>query len=404
MKRIALLIALLSAPALAGPSIVESGGYTLLPGLTLTKPSGLNALLIQTGALICLDGTTCSVNIRWDGSNVITSSALSLGGTVTSTVGNGTNGWAFSTNGARLDLGTGANDYFSSDATTISTPGALSALSFLGPASTTAQVFGQMADGAAAIGTKIGSNVTFANAAAKLVSVVNNGTEKSYFGIDGSLTITGVAANAGALNMIGGNKVCFNALCTSYMQDDGFGSITINAATNGSITQLFSTLTDFSNTGSLGTAGSGTGFSLVKQGVLRLWVDKITVARTALTAAATTQDVTVWTVPAKTRMINLIVDGTAAFDDGAGPISALTITCGKTAGGNEYLLSGSLFTVNTLGDATGEVGASLTSYFGDIPSWSGTTAVTCRFTSTGGNLSTLTTGSATFYLEMSTYP
>jgi hypothetical protein len=102
--------------------------------------------------------------------------------------------------------------------------------------------------------------------------------------------------------------------------------------------------------------------------------------------------------------VRLIADATVAFDDAAGPISAVTITCGKTAGGNEYLVSGSIFTINTLGDATAEVGASLNTYFGDIPSWSATTAIQCRFTSTGGNLSTLTTGSIAFLLEWIVYP
>lgn len=222
---------------------------------------------------------------------------------------------------------------------------------------------------------------------------------------DFSGTITSSVASGGnAIKQVAGSLHCLNLACTSAISDDGFGTVNISAVTNISTSQRFDTLANFNNTGSAGTAGSGTGVTVNNTGSQRAWVHKITVARTNLTAAATTQDVTVWTLPAKTRLVAVIVDGTAAFDDAAGPISALTITCGKTAGGAEYVLSGSLFTVNTLGDATGEVGASLTSYFGDIPSWSATTAVTCRFTSTGGNLSTLTTGSATFYLEMTTYP
>jgi hypothetical protein len=220
----------------------------------------------------------------------------------------------------------------------------------------------------------------------------------------GTITST-VASGSQAMNIIGGAKMCLNAACTSYLRDDGFGTVSLTAAVNIQQVQDFiQTSGDVSNTGFQGTNGSGTGLSLVKNGLLRTVVSKLTVARTALTAAATTQDITLWTMPAKTRMWRLIADGTAAFDDAAGPISAVTITCGKTAGGAEYLVSGSLFTVNTLGDATAEVGASLNTYYGDLPSWSATTTLQCRFTSTGGNLSTLTTGSVTFYIEWTVYP
>jgi hypothetical protein len=218
-------------------------------------------------------------------------------------------------------------------------------------------------------------------------------------------TITSTVASGGqALNIIGGAKACLNAACTTAILDDGFGTMNLNSTGGISTSQAIVSLTDYSNTGVVGTAGSGTGISTIKTGLVRTFVSKITVARTALTAAATTQDITLWTIPAKTRMWRLIADVTAAFDDAAGPISAVTLTCGKTAGGNEYLLSKSVFATTQMGTVTGEVGASLATYFGDIPSWSATTAVQCRWTSTGGNLSTLTTGSATFYLEWTNYP
>jgi hypothetical protein len=154
-----------------------------------------------------------------------------------------------------------------------------------------------------------------------------------------------------------------------------------------------------------GTAGSGTGITTGRTAALQHYVHKITVARTALTAAATTQDVTIWTVPAKTRVLRMVEDVTAAFDDAAGPISAVTTTCGTSAGGAQYLASGSVFSVNTLGDVAAEIGAGLTSAtVADIPSFSATTAIQCRWTSTGGNLSTLTTGSSDFYIEAVTYP
>jgi hypothetical protein len=217
-------------------------------------------------------------------------------------------------------------------------------------------------------------------------------------------TITSTVASGGqAINLTGGAKLCMNTACTDYFSDS-FGTLTWNVVNTQILQDLIQAAGDFSTIGAIGTAGSGTGFSTIKSGLLRSVVQKITVARTALTAAATTQDLTIWTIPAKTRLSRVIADVTAAFDDAAGPISAVTMTCGKTAGGAEYLVSGSVFTTTTLGDATAEVGASLNTYFGDLPSWSATTAVQCRFTSTGGNLSTLTTGSVTYYLEWIVYP
>lgn len=154
-----------------------------------------------------------------------------------------------------------------------------------------------------------------------------------------------------------------------------------------------------------GTAGSGTGYTTNSTGAVQHKIHSITVTRAALTAAATTEDETIWTVPAKTRVIRIIVDVTQAFDDAAGPISAVTIGCGPSAGSAAYVATSSVFTVNTIGDVAAEIGTGLTSAtIADIPSFSGTTAISCRFTSTGGNLSTLTTGSATFYIEHLVYP
>lgn len=148
-----------------------------------------------------------------------------------------------------------------------------------------------------------------------------------------------------------------------------------------------------------GTAGSGTGYTTNATGALVTKVHKVTMLRTALTNAATTEDENIWLMPAKTRVLRVVADVTAGFDDAAGPISAVTMTCGITAGGAEYLASGSVFTANTRGDAAAEIGANLLSAtVADIPSMSSTTQIQCRFTSTGGNLSTLTTGAVTFYI------
>lgn len=213
---------------------------------------------------------------------------------------------------------------------------------------------------------------------------------------DATLTITTTKATTGsAVGLILNNNSALAA-----------GDSIAQLKNNGTLEAGFSYLGILSSPGGLsGTAGSGTGITTNATAEIRHHLHKITVARTALTAAATTQDITLWTIPAKTRVLRLIEDVTAAFDDAAGPISAVTTTCGTSAGGNQYLLSGSVFAVTTLGDVVAEMGAGLVSAtLADLPSMSGTTAVQCRWTSTGGNLNTLTTGSSTFYLEEITYP
>jgi len=54
-------------------------------------------------------------------------------------------------------------------------------------ASTSLDLSGNMADGASAIGVKLRSNVAYANATSKLVSIQNDTTEKAYFNKDGNL-------------------------------------------------------------------------------------------------------------------------------------------------------------------------------------------------------------------------
>lgn len=154
-----------------------------------------------------------------------------------------------------------------------------------------------------------------------------------------------------------------------------------------------------------GTAGSGTGYTTNQTSALGHQIHKITILRTALTAAATTEDETIWTMPAKTRLLRIVGDVTQAFDDAGGPISAMTVMCGTSGGSNVYTPATSVFTVTTVGDVAAEIGANLLSAtVADIPSMSATQAIVCRFTSTGGNLSTLTTGSITFYIVHEVLP
>jgi hypothetical protein len=153
-----------------------------------------------------------------------------------------------------------------------------------------------------------------------------------------------------------------------------------------------------------GTAGSGTGITVNTTGHVGGYVHKITVAETALTAAATTQDITLWTLPAKTRLVRIVVSDVTGFTGGG--LTAMTVACGPTAGTTTYLPAGSIFTTGAvLGDAAAEIGTALTpATWADIPSMTATSTVSCRFTSTTANVVAATAGTASFYIEAVTYP
>lgn len=162
--------------------------------------------------------------------------------------------------------------------------------------------------------------------------------------------------------------------------------------------------------GVVGTAGSGTGISASSTNYGRHVVHKITVGHAAVAAAAgasTTGDVVLWTLPAKTRVLRVIADITATFTGGS--ISGVAMVCGNTAGGNAYLLTGSVLAgTATRGLLQSTLGSGInggTGFFSDFTApWTNTTTVQARFTGTGDNLDQLTTGSVTFYIEACTYP
>ncbi len=160
------------------------------------------------------------------------------------------------------------------------------------------------------------------------------------------------------------------------------------------------------NASSIGTAASGTGITANYSGAIKDWVHKVTVINTAL-AAAGTSDVTLAVTPVNSRIVRVTADVTQVFTGGA--LSAMTVMCGNTAGGNQYLLANSVFTAqNTWGDVAAEVGAGLlTATWADFGTSAagvpGAITVQCRFTCTGANCSAATQGSVTFYVEGVTY-
>ena len=156
-----------------------------------------------------------------------------------------------------------------------------------------------------------------------------------------------------------------------------------------------------------GTAGSGTGITVNNTGYIRPFVHKVTVGFAAMTAAATT-DITLWTTATNTRIIRLLAQVQTPFTGGA--LSSVAVTCGTSAGGNQYLLSNSFFTAqNVWGDAAAEIGAGLLSATvadmgAQAAGVNGAITIQCRFTCGGANCNAATAGSAVFYIDGVAYP
>lgn len=160
------------------------------------------------------------------------------------------------------------------------------------------------------------------------------------------------------------------------------------------------------NKATIGTAASGTGITASYSGAGPYWLHKVNVTNAAL-AAAGTSDVTLAITPANSRIVRVIADVTTTFTGGG--LTAVTVTCGNSAGGNQYLLSNSFFTAQAVwGDAFSEVGAGLlTATWADFGTASagtnGAITVQCRFTCTSANCSAATQGNVNFYVEGVTY-
>jgi hypothetical protein len=138
---------------------------------------------------------------------------------------------------------------------------------------------------------------------------------------------------------------------------------------------------------------------------------KITIDKTAWTAAALTQDLTLCTAPAKTRIVAAYCDTTIKY---AGLAGTIAITVGSAAGNTDIILSHDVKTAAvTKGLADADMGASMTraAKIQDafVINFAGNTQPSIRLTSSVGNIGTgtvtnLTTGSTTIYLITETMP
>lgn len=176
-------------------------------------------------------------------------------------------------------------------------------------------------------------------------------------------------------------------------------SIQVDGDSNTSVTDL----RHASNSVTIGTPPvAAAGIAVLSNGSIATRIVKVKVTQPFLTAAATTQDVTLWTTPAKSKVVRVIAQVNTAFTGGS--VSAMTVTAGNSAGGNQFLLSTSVFSGTPLiGGAVASIGAALlTATWADYSATA--QVVQARFTSTSANLSTLTAGDMDFYIEYATLP
>ena len=149
------------------------------------------------------------------------------------------------------------------------------------------------------------------------------------------------------------------------------------------------------------TAGSDTGLTVNTPGAVNRQVHKLTITYAALAAAALTADKIIATLPAKTKLVGIYSDTTIPYTGGT--VATATLAIGKTIGGVEYM---AVHDVKTAAVVKGLLDADLGTAMvraaavqgGDLPSWTGTTNVSVRMTTTVDNTNALTAGSTTIYL------
>lgn len=244
------------------------------------------------------------------------------------------------------------------------------------------------------------------------LSGATNGTCLNAITVDGStaatfsssIVATGfTASGAAGISLTGTNgRITWTSAGRYLDMNEATGNLQLVSAglaltTNTAVATLAS---------SVGTAASGTGITATYSGALRQWVHRVNVTNAAL-AAAGTSDITLHLTPVNSKINRVLAEVKTVVSGGA--LSAVTVVCGNTAGGNQYLLSGSVLSAQTtLGDVVGEMGAGVVSAtladMGTVASGvPGAITVQCRFTCTGANCSVATQGNIDFIVEGTTY-
>jgi len=313
------------------------------------------------------------------------------------------------------------------------TLGALSASSLSSATAATLPLLSSVATGGVAV--RIAAKVDMLTG--KILSIGDNNTtaysEKAYFDFAGDLTCPNV--NAGVL--AASNNVRSDLLASYSSVALGLeGSVANGASAIGlklgninalstagakiaaiysdanTTEQAYVDVAGFVGKKVFGTDPSGTGITATYGGGRsNHFCLKVTVDKSNFVTNGNNHDVTLWTVPAKTRVLRVVADITAGFTDGAGPITSMVLTVGKSAGGNTYLVGAApidAMATGTHGLVLADGGTDLDDAYGDVPSWSGTTAISARFAADSPvatvGVTNLTAGSATFYIDCELYP
>lgn len=211
-----------------------------------------------------------------------------------------------------------------------------------------------------------------------------NGGVSGTFGTGGLRTQSNTAASANAGSIIAGSAGA-GGISGGSLYIGGAGTFTAPAI----------------------TAGSGTGLTVNIASDVRRVTYKATTTYAAFAAAGLTADKVIATLPAKSKLVSVYADVTTPFTGGGATAAAMTF--GKTAGGNEYLVSFDVLSgAITRGLADADLGTSINRASaiqgGDMPSWSATTDISARLTTVTANTDQLTAGSITWYLVTESLP
>jgi hypothetical protein len=381
MRALALIALIATAAAADPPPRVRCAACSFLPDGTLE--SGTLSLLYNNRLQWCSD-TTCATYFyitynsggpyfQLQGSGGVPpdwAARTFLGGS-----SSGVNSFAVLNNGGRIDFGAGASDYASSDGTTVN---------FAGPVTVQSSFVS---------GGTVRANTGYLNGNAQ--SILNSGIVTT----GDTYEETNVSDSAGNIGFFFGSANTVTSGVDRYLA--AFG----RSATATVASRIFTDGT-YQNLATVGTSASGTGVTATYSGAVRQWVHKVTVTNAAMTAATTT-DITLHTTPTNSRIERVLAEVTTVFSGGA--LSAVTVTCGNSAGGNQYLLSGDVKTAQTtLGDVVAEMGAGLvSSTLADMGTVAagvpGAITVQCRFTCTSANCNAATQGNVVFIVEGASY-
>lgn len=197
----------------------------------------------------------------------------------------------------------------------------------------------------------------------------------------GSIATPGTVVATGAIT--GGSLVTAGSVSTS--------TVTASGAVTGALTCPTPT----------GTLLTGTGVTLGYTNRNNSFIHRISIDYRVAQTAALTRDVTLFTMPPRCRILRIVWDCTTPFVGTL--ISAATMAVGSAAGGAQLLTAANLLVASTRGIVSAEYGSGINNQNG-YNSWAGGGIVNLRFTSVGANLSALTAGAITFYIDGVVYP